>query len=408
MESLGFLGNFGSTALSYVVPFLFVLTIVVFFHELGHFLAARWCGVGVRVFSVGFGPELFGFNDRRGTRWRLSLIPLGGYVKFVGDENEASQTDAAALAAMDEGERSRAFAAKGVGARAIIVAAGPIANFVLAIVIFTAIFTLYGRQVTTPRVDDIVVGSPAERAGFKAGDIIVEIDGEPISDFSQLQRIVSVSSDVALNFVVTRGDETVALTATPERQEITDRFGNKHRVGILGIQRNTTGADITVEDYSPPRAFGLAVSETWFVTERTLSYLFAVVIGKESADQLGGPLRVAEVSAQVATIGYRGIDQSCGNPVDINRADQSFPDSDARRRPSPVFRGRGHSRPPAKRTGPGCRFPNWLRGRSNVNDFRNMERYYSFEFLVKKGFDACRRGNAGADSATGLGGRVAC
>lgn len=304
MESLGFLGSFGSTALGYVVPFLFVLTIVVFVHELGHFLAARWCGVGVRVFSVGFGPELFGFYDRRGTRWRLSMIPLGGYVKFVGDENEASKTDAEALARMDESERSRAFAAKGVGARAIIVAAGPIANFVLAIAIFTAIFTLYGRQVTTPRIDDVVVGSPAERAGFEPGDIIIEIDGEPIGDFSQLQRIVSVSADTPLDFVVTRGDETVALTATPERQEITDRFGNKHRVGILGIQRNTTGDDITVEDYSPPQALGLAVSETWFVTERTLTYLFAVIVGKESADQLGGPLRVAEVSAQVATIGF--------------------------------------------------------------------------------------------------------
>ena len=195
MEALGFLENIGATAASYVVPFLFVLTLVVFVHELGHFLAARWCGVGVRVFSVGFGPELVGFNDRRGTRWRLSLIPLGGYVKFIGDENEASQASPAALEGLSEDERRRAFAAKGVGARSIIVAAGPIANFVLAIVIFTAIFSIYGRQVTTPRVDDVVVGSPAERAGFKAGDIIVEIDGEPINDFSELQRIVSVSSD---------------------------------------------------------------------------------------------------------------------------------------------------------------------------------------------------------------------
>ncbi|MCB1486136.1 MAG: RIP metalloprotease RseP [Bauldia sp.] len=304
MEALGFLENFGSTAIGYVLPFLFVLTIVVFFHELGHFIAARRCGVGVQVFSVGFGPELIGFNDRKGTRWRLSLIPLGGFVRFVGDENEASQTDAKAVAAMDEDERRRAFATKSVGARALIVAAGPIANFILAIAIFTAIFTIYGRQVTTPRVDDVVVGSPAERAGFKDGDIIVEIDGEPITDFSQLQRIVSISSDVELTFVVQRGEERVTLTATPERQEITDRFGNKHRVGILGIQRNTTGADIKVETYSPIQAVGMAVSETWFVTERTLSYLFAVVVGRESADQLGGPLRVAEVSAQVATIGF--------------------------------------------------------------------------------------------------------
>lgn len=307
MEALGFLGNIGSTAIGYVVPFLFVLTIVVFFHELGHFLAARWCGVGVKVFSVGFGPELFGFNDRRGTRWRLSMIPLGGYVKFLGDENEASQTDSAALEAMSEEERKSAFAAKGVGARAIIVAAGPLANFVLAIAIFATIFALYGRQVTTPRVDSVVPGGVAEQAGFLPGDIIIEIDGAPIKDFSQLQRIVSVSSDVPLEIVVQRGEDEIALTATPQRQEITDRFGNTHRVGILGIQRNTTGADITVERYSVPSAIGLAVSETWFVTERTLSYLYAVVVGRESADQLGGPLRVAEISAQVATIGFLAL-----------------------------------------------------------------------------------------------------
>ncbi len=153
MEAFGFLENFGSTAAGYVVPFLFVLTLVVFVHEFGHFLVARWCGVGVKVFSIGFGPELFGFNDRKGTRWRISLIPLGGYVKFIGDENEASQ-DRPRRARRDErGANAVGFAAKGVGARAIIVAAGPMANFVLAIVIFAAIFSFYGRQVTTPRVD---------------------------------------------------------------------------------------------------------------------------------------------------------------------------------------------------------------------------------------------------------------
>ena len=304
MEALGFLENIGSTAYSYVVPFLFVLTIVVFFHEFGHFLAARLCGVGVKVFSVGFGPELFGFNDRRGTRWRVSMIPLGGYVKFLGDENEASQTDRSALAELSDEERRKAFAAKGVGARAIIVAAGPLANFVLAILIFAGIFALYGRQITTPRVDSVVAGSPAEQAGFKPGDVIVSIDGEPIKDFSDLQRVVSVSTGTPLHIVVHRGEQDVALTATPELQEMTDRFGNKHRVGMLGIQRNTTGADITVERYSLPGAVARAASETWFVTERTVSYLFEVVVGRQSADQLGGPLRVAEVSAQVATIGF--------------------------------------------------------------------------------------------------------
>jgi regulator of sigma E protease len=304
MEVFGFLGDGVSSVAGYVVPFLFVLTIVVFVHELGHFLAARWCGVGVSVFSVGFGPELFGFTDRKGTRWKLSAIPLGGYVKFLGDDNEASHADRAALEAMTAEERSRTFAGTRVGARAIIVAAGPAANFVLAIVIFAAIFTFYGRQVTTPRVDTIVAGSPADIAGFQPGDVIVAIDGDPIDNFSDLQRIVSISSGTELTIVVDRGGEKVTLAATPELKDITDTFGNKHSVGVLGIQRNTAGEDVVTERYSPPRAIVRAVSETWFVTERTLSYLFGVIVGRESASQLGGPIRVAEVSAQVATIGF--------------------------------------------------------------------------------------------------------
>jgi regulator of sigma E protease len=304
MELFGFLGGVGSTVAGYVIPFLFVLTVVVFFHELGHFLAARWAGVGVKVFSIGFGPELFGYTDSKGTRWKFSLIPLGGYVKFLGDENEASRTDRQALAGMTAEESGRTFAGKGVGARAFIVAAGPAANFILAIVIFAAIFSLYGRQVTTPRVDSIVAGSAAETAGFMPGDLIVSIDGVGIENFGDLQRIVSVSAGTPLSFVVDRNGSEVTLVATPELKEITDNFGNKHRVGVLGIQRSTTAEDIVAERYSLPRAVMMALSETWFVTERTLSYLVGVIAGRESADQLGGPIRVAEVSAQVATIGF--------------------------------------------------------------------------------------------------------
>lgn len=303
MDILTALQSFGGTAIGYVVPFLFVLTIVVFFHELGHFLVARWCGVAVKTFSVGFGPELLGFNDRKGTRWKISAIPLGGYVKFLGDENELGQPDREALAHLSPEDRSRAFAAKGVGARAAIVAAGPIANFILAIVIFAAIFTLNGRQVTTPRVDGLVAGGAAEKAGFQPGDVILSIDGREVANFGELQRIVSISSDLPLQVVVARGDEQVNLVATPERKEITDNFGNKHRVGVLGIQRNAANGEVVTERYPLPQAFSLAVSETWFVVERTMSYLVAVIAGRESADQLGGPLRVAEVSAQVATIG---------------------------------------------------------------------------------------------------------
>ena len=309
MDFASWFEGVGASAAGYVLPFLFVLTIVVFFHELGHFLVARWCGVAVKVFSIGFGPELVGFNDRTGTRWRISLIPLGGYVRFLGDDNAASVSDQEALAAMSPDDRARSFAGKGVGARAAIVAAGPIANFVLAIAIFTAIFSIFGRETITPRVDAVVAGSAAEQAGFQAGDVVVSIDGSAIGSFSDLQRVVSVRAGEPLDVVVERDGTDVTLTATPQLQEITDRFGNKQRIGVLGIKRDPKASDVITERYTVPGAALRAVQETWFVTERTLSYLGGLVAGRESATQLSGPLGVAEVSAEVATIGFGALIQ---------------------------------------------------------------------------------------------------
>src|SRR6478609_8105403 len=223
--------------IGYVVPFLFVLTIVVFFHELGHFLVARWAGVKVLTFSIGFGPELFGFNDRHGTRWKISAIPLGGYVKFFGDDTEASTPSTETLAAMSDEERKGSFHHKKVGPRAAIVAAGPIANFILAIVIFTCLFTFFGKPSTTAQVDKIEVGSAAAAAGFQVGDVVTAIDGRAIGSFSDMQRIVSVRAGEQLTFTVKRGDSTVQLRGTPELREIKDPFGNAHRVGVLGITR---------------------------------------------------------------------------------------------------------------------------------------------------------------------------
>src|SRR6202451_314002 len=177
--------------IGYVVPFLFVLTIVVFFHELGHFLIARGAGVKVLTFSLGFGPELAGFNDRYGTRWKISAVPLGGYVKFFGDDSEASTPSSEALASMTEEERGGSFHHKRVGPRAAIVAAGPIANFLLAIVIFTGLFTFFGKPNMSARVDKIEANSAAAAAGFQGGDIVTAIDNSPIENFSDMQRIVS-------------------------------------------------------------------------------------------------------------------------------------------------------------------------------------------------------------------------
>src|SRR5690349_2759837 len=212
--------------IGYIVPFLFVLTIVVFFHELGHFLVARWCGVKVLTFSLGFGPELFGFNDRHGTRWKISAIPLGGYVKFFGDDTEASTPSSEALASMTAEEREGSFHHKKVGPRAAIVAAGPFANFLLAIVIFTCLFTFFGKPSTSARVDKVEAGSAAAAAGFQPGDVVTAIDGHAIGSFSDMQRIVSVRAGEQLTFTVKRGDATLQLRGTPELREVKDAFGN--------------------------------------------------------------------------------------------------------------------------------------------------------------------------------------
>ncbi|MDJ0512640.1 MAG: RIP metalloprotease RseP [Methyloceanibacter sp.] len=306
MDIFSSLAGFGGTFLGYLIPFLFILTIVVFVHEMGHFLVARWCGVGVKAFSIGFGPEIFGFNDRHGTRWRFAWIPLGGYVKFIDDENAASAGQKS-LESMPEADRAKTFQGKSLGQRAAIVAAGPIANFIFAILIFTAVFSIFGERITAPRVDGINPGSAAERAGFKPGDLITNIDGTSISNFSEMQRIVATSPDRELRFVVDRDGSAIDLTATPERKEITDRFGNTFKIGLLGIQRSASPDDWTLERHDPATAFVMGVKECYFVVSRSLGYLYDVIKGREDADQLGGPLRIAQVSGQVATAGFLAL-----------------------------------------------------------------------------------------------------
>jgi regulator of sigma E protease len=297
----------GGGVLAYLVPFLFVLTLVVFFHELGHFLVARRCGVRVLVFSIGFGPELFGFNDRHGTRWKLSAIPLGGYVKFFGDENAASVPDQAALAGMSEEERRHSFIHQPVARRAAIVVAGPLANFLLAIAIFAALFMIFGKPSTSPRVDEVQPGSAAEAAGFKPGDMVLTIDGRPIESFPDMQQVVSTSAGETLTFEVDRGGIKVTLKATPTLRESKDRFGNVHRIGVLGITRSPSPDDTHFQPVGPLKAVELGAQRTWFVVDRTLSYIGGVISGREAADQLGGPIRIAQVSGQVATEGLPSL-----------------------------------------------------------------------------------------------------
>jgi len=304
MEIMGGLSALGGGLVGYVVPFLFVLTIVVFFHELGHFLMARWCGIKVLVFSVGFGPEIAGFYDRYGTRWKISAIPLGGYVKFFGDENAASAPDQSAAATMTEAEKKDSFQFQPVGSRALVVAAGPVANFLLAIAIFAGIFMTVGKQTTSARVDTVQPGSAAQTAGFKPGDLVLTINGEKIESFSDMQRIVSISAGAPLTIEVDRDNAQMTLKAVPQLKEIKDNFGNVHRLGVLGISRSMAPGDIKTEKAPPLRAIVMGAQETWFVVDRTLSYISGVFTGREAADQLGGPIRIAQVSGQVATAGF--------------------------------------------------------------------------------------------------------
>jgi regulator of sigma E protease len=293
----------GGGVVGYLIPFLVVLTMVVFFHELGHFLVARWNGVRVLIFSIGFGPELFGFNDRYGTRWKVSAIPLGGYVKFFGDDNAASVPDLAATAGMTEAERKVSFVYQKVGPRAAIVVAGPVANFLLAILIFAGLFMIYGKPNTSARVDVVRADSPAAAAGFRSGDVVLSINGKVIETFPEMQQIVRMSAGDPLDIVVERKGDRITLRAIPALEENKDSFGNVSRVGVLGITRSNTQEEARTEPVGPLVALGLGVKKTWSIVETTVVAIGRMVVGREGADQLGGPIMIAQISGQMATLG---------------------------------------------------------------------------------------------------------
>jgi len=288
------LGNYTS----WIVPFLFTLTVIVFFHELGHFLVARWCGIRVLVFSMGFGPEVAGFNDRHGTRWKISLIPLGGYVKFFGDDNEASVPDPAVLAAMSEEERSHSFFGQSVGRRAAVVVAGPLTNFILAVIVFAGVFMVFGKPTAIPRVASVEPNSAAAAAGFEPGDLVTAIDGRKIDNFVDMQRIVGFAGGHPLTIVVDRGGIPVTLTATPEI---------RNNRGVLGVTRSNQPGDVKVESVGALDAVKLGADKTWFIVETTLSYIRDVFVGRQSADQIGGPIGIARISGQVAELGWGAL-----------------------------------------------------------------------------------------------------
>jgi regulator of sigma E protease len=302
MDFLSAMGGNLWTALTYAVPFLFLLCVVVFIHELGHFLAGRWCGVKITAFSVGFGPELFGFVDRYGTRWKFSAIPLGGYVKFSGDLNVASAPDFDAANAMTAEEKSTSFPHKSVGQRAFIVAAGPLANFILSILLFAGLSMTYGKFTADPVIGTILSGSVAERAGFQPGDRVLRIDGKPIATFEALQRLVNASPDLRLSIVVDRKGQETTIAATPELMEIKSSLGIS-RIGRLGLTGSSDPAHLRTERYGPVDGLLHGMRETWYVVERTGSYLGKLVTGRESPDQLSGLPRIVQASGEVTKAG---------------------------------------------------------------------------------------------------------
>jgi regulator of sigma E protease len=299
---MDFLATLATWIWQYGIMFLLVLTLVVFIHELGHFLVARWCGVTVKAFSIGFGPEIYGFYDKHGTRWRFAWIPLGGYVKFIDDDNASSQ-GAVATKGLTAAERAGAFHSKPVSARAAVVAAGPIANFILATVLYAILNATVGVHVLPALVDAVVPNSPAAQAGFQPGDQIVQINNSRIDKFEDLQRIVGSSAGEPLKFVVERKGEKVTLEATPNVDEQRDAFGRTFRRGIIGIQRSVSADKVRTVDVSLPQAVLLGMGETYNNIAQTLDGLWDIVTQRQSAEQMGGPIMMAEVTARVAELG---------------------------------------------------------------------------------------------------------
>jgi regulator of sigma E protease len=297
MSFLAPLLNGGLTQLLWMVfGFLVVLTVLVFVHELGHYLIARRNGVRIEVFSIGFGPELFGWNDRTGTRWKISALPLGGYVKMFGDSDASSVLPAANALEMTEADRAVSFFHKPLGQRAAIVGGGPLANFIFAIVVMAVLFSTYGQPFMPPEIGHILPGSAAEKAGMQVGDVVTSIDGNAIARFDDIKRLVELDPGSPMAIVVMRKGEQVSLGVTPS---VVDE-GDGRRIGQLGVRGS---GSVKYVRRNPASAVFHAFGETWNLSVSTLGAIWQMITHKRSADELGGPLRIAQLSGEVAQIG---------------------------------------------------------------------------------------------------------
>ena len=290
--------------LSYIIPFIVLILVVVFIHEYGHYYFARRYGVGVTDFSIGFGKEIFGWNDKSGTRWKICWIPLGGYVKFFGDRNVFSQADQEKLLAKyNEVDRQKLFVLKPLYQRALIVFGGPLANFLLALVIFFSIYTFVGKDFTPAMIAEVQKDSPAMVGGLKQNDVILEIDGNKVESIMDVSKFIMMSTDDLIDFKIKRSYDELILKIKPDTIFGEDNLGNKINKRIVGIKLSAYNNEINHVKLGPAQAVFHAAHEVYYVTTSSLKYLGAMVFGKADTSQLGGPIRIAKISGQVAEFG---------------------------------------------------------------------------------------------------------
>ncbi len=293
-----------SFILSYLIPFLILIMIVVFIHEYGHYYFAKKYGVGVTDFSIGFGKEIFGWNDKSGTRWKLCWIPLGGYVKFFGDRNVFSQADQEELIKQyNDQDRKKLFVLKPLYQRVLIVFGGPLANFILALVIFFSIYTFIGKDFTPAVINEVQKDSPAMIGGLKQDDIILEIDGNEVQSIMDVSKYITMSSADIIDFKVKRFSDEIILKVKPNTVLGEDNLGNKIQKRMVGIKLGAYNNEVNHVKLGPVKALYHAANEVIYVSTASLKYIGSMIIGKADTSQLGGPIRIAKISGQVAEFG---------------------------------------------------------------------------------------------------------
>ena len=291
--------------LNFIIPFIILILVVVFVHEYGHYYFAKKYGVGVTDFSIGFGKELFGWNDKSGTRWKICFIPLGGYVKFFGDRNVFSQADhEKILSKYNKEDQKKLFVTKPLYQRSLIVAAGPLANFLLAIFIFFSIYTFVGKDFTPAMIDEVKKESPAFIAGLKKNDIIYSIDGKKVNSILDVSKYITTSTAEYIDFTVLRFDQKINLKVRPNLVPSEDNLGNKINKRMIGIKLTPFNNEINHVKLGPTKALYYAINEVYFVSVSSLKYLGMMLTGTGDVSQLGGPIRIAKITGQVAEFGF--------------------------------------------------------------------------------------------------------